>query len=420
MQYPKNIYWYLLFFSTLLGAYSKETHDWYASFYQSLAEQDIKSIRYFQIWVAPGKTSPQDALAIGGNQENFELWLQTAQEFIGSKDFYRQIWEGDFFYEITVDKNVYEKHEALFEELKAKYGRSFDVSLIEDYQPQKVDSPMHIGYDQCVCGVASVCSDYWRFAHSQKEEVEINIYADIDTLSQAITTKKGHSHEKFGLGMHQSSGIYVPFFWTPGQLHWNTDMLIFHNVTKKSYQQIQALFQETLKEQALAFEYILKQQSTFKNIKSYEEYWDDLERRLTLFLTQPHVALNRYQLILFGIGPGFWLAMTQQELATPYWHGASDNVDNYFSWVLADIEKSYERVDSALLDTLYTEEDKVNIIKMILLLYDRAYLKKNKVDWYALFEAGFREEILKHQKLLRELPAQLNFLKKSTQFCLTG
>lgn len=415
MPHFKNIYWYLLFLGTLLGAQDKEPYDWYAYFYESLSQQEIKSIRYFQLWVAPGKNSPQEVLPIGGSQKNFELWLESTEEFLSSKEIYRQVWDGNFIYEITVDKNVYEKHQTLFENLKEKYDPYFEVSLIEDYQPKEAMSQMIVGYEQCLCGIASVCSDYWRFAHSQKEDFEVNIYADIDTLSQSIKTKKGRSDHNLGLNPYGSSGIYVPFFWTPSQLHWNTDILIFKNVSDLTYKKIQALFEDTLQKQALSFEHILKQQSQLQKIKFYEEYLDYLDRRLQLFLSQPQAELNRYQLIMFGIGPGFWLGMTQQNLANPYWHGASDNVDNYFSWVLKDIQESYESANGTLIDTLYSFEDKVNIIKMTIMLYDRAYLKKHNLEWSASLEAGFRSEVNKNQKILKELPAQLNFLKKNTE-----
>lgn len=415
MHHLKKFYCYFLLVSTLLVADTKETYDWYTSFYEQLSQQDIKSIRYFQIWVAPGKSSPEEILPIGGSLENFELWLESTEEFITSKDFHREIWHGDFLYEITVDKNVYQKYQSLFEKLKAKYGGSFEFNVIEEYRPQDQQSPMRIGYEQCLCGVASVCSDYWRFAHSRKEEFEINIYADIDTLSQSIKTKKGQSHEKLGLSTSNNFGIYVPFFWSQGDLHWNTDMLIFKKVAAQQYNQIQALFEDTFEKQALSFEYILKHQKNLENIGSYNEYLADLEKRLELFLVAPETQLNRYELIMSAAGPGFWLGMTQQNLAQPYWHGASDSVDNYFSWVSPDIQESYERADGILLDTLYTHDEKVKILKMIFMLYDRAYLKNQNIDWKKSLEAGFREEILKNQKILDELPPQLNFLKKNTQ-----
>lgn len=77
------IFYCTLVASSLLVAKShQESYDWYLSFYQSLAQQKINKIRYFQIWVAPGKESAAETLPIGGSKENFELWRQTIEEFI--------------------------------------------------------------------------------------------------------------------------------------------------------------------------------------------------------------------------------------------------------------------------------------------------------------------------------------------------
>lgn len=399
----------ILLATLFLGAKNQQRDDWYKSFYQNLAQQHVNSIRYFQIWVSPGSNSPQEALPIGGSQSNFELWLQTTQELMESPAAHLSIWSGNFLYEIMVDKNVYQKHESVFHSFKKKYGNNFEVSLIEDHKPHE-SSPLFIGYRQCLCGVAAVCSDYLRILHTPKKDFEINIYADIDTLSQAIRNKKQHSFQELGLNINEN-GVYFPFF-SNKLLSVNIDMLVFKGISEVVRNYMTDFIEERLQRQKVFFNNVLAGDALL-GVKNIDEYEELLQKRVFLLLSEPQTGINRDHVITDTVSANFWLRLAQKGWAYPYWNSMADTVKNYHSWKMEGSVASYESVDINLIMMNYSLAEQKVIIQLALMLYDQAYLKEQTVEWNDDFIRLFHERIFLNKELIESLPVYLRFLKNN-------
>lgn len=396
-----------------IGIYSlcsAQDFSWYQPFYEKLRDDDISSIRYFQIWVAPGGNSASQKLWVGGNQQNFDIWLQSTEEFLESALFFKKLWPGRLVYELTVDSAVYESHCAIFQSLTTRYPDHFHLTLIEDYAPE-TDSPMRIGYEQCSLGVASVCSDYWRIKHFYNPHFTINIYADIDTLSQALCYKKQDSARGLGLELPKD-GIYFPFF-NNSKLGFNIDFIAFKRVSPGEEHLIQACLEERLLAYQPVFRALL-QQHEILFLESYHQYKNFLQQRIIMLKASQHIELNRYHLISSLISTNFWLNLAQKGHAYPYFDSMADTVENFSSWVSPGITPCYESVDGELLRTFYTDAEQERLITLFLMLYDKDFLRKHPTTWSQEFEEDFQKYIQLSQELIGSLSLQCNLLKINT------
>lgn len=377
---------------------------WYDDFYRSLQKQEIKSLRYFQIWVNPDEFVP-----IGGDREKTDLWQHAIEEFIDSSKNCNELWDGAFVYELVVDQKVFAGHQQLFASWQQRYGDKFRLRFIEE-SPPEAGTPMAIAYQQCLSGVAAVCSDYWRVVYGVDADVELNIYADIDTLSQGLTAKKQPSGQALGVN-NLSPGLYFAYIDEPYQ-HWNNDFLIMYQPSQDSLNQVTALLAEQLERNQVSYDSLLNRQD-LSNINSLQEYELFLKNRVDAFLNAPLSELNRFSLIINKIGPNFWERASQQGLVRPYRQSISDDVESYDSWNEHNFARHYESITVDFLKIFYDRREQKNLLSVLLLLNDRPFLRKKQVAWLADFENYFETVMGSQKEFMTTLPSHLNIIKKS-------
>ena len=390
----------LLCCPSIAKAHSKD-YRWYHDFYEKLSEQNILSVRYFQLWVAPGLQSGSEPVPIGGNTAHFMKWQSVVEEFLDASEYYQHIWDGVLVYEITIDKNIYAANKELFERWEAHYGAKVRISLIEDFEPVK-SCPVHVAYQQCRSGVASVCSDYWRWSHANDPSFDLNIYMDVDTFTQSLSKKRYHSSQEIGITLPHE-GIYVPFFDTGGILQWNTDMLIFYKPHEQHLRQIQALFANEIHQEQWALQ-DMAEQFQRRDLTTFEQYQQDMPRRVAAFMKYPNQNINRYSLIMKSIGPNFWERVVQRQMAYPYWYGASDDINNTMTWGGKGVANNFDCLNVQVLNEIFEFSEQELIVEMMLMAHDRGMFLRQKPSWMDDFDSRLTQLLKDNEAIIARMP----------------
>jgi hypothetical protein len=397
----------ILYGVSLLSQDQPKKFQWYQDFYQTLANHRITSFKLMQIWVAPHANDLESAPLIGGNLKNFELWRVATEELLRSDAAYQDVWRGRFIYEIVVDEKTRHKHQALFDSWQELYAPIFKITLINDLQPDK-NSPLAIGYQQCLSGVAAVCSDYLRFDYNLDSESDITVYMDIDTMSQALTKKQGRSAQILGADLREPGLYSVAFYDKNSSIHWNNDTLIFYNLSKEQQKKLRSILNDKLLNQKIAYDNILDK-SHLNAISSFSDYQEKLKQRVLSFIQNDHQWLHKYDLILNNIGPGFYVDLLQQGLSHTYWHSASDFVEGYASWT-DELQTNVCHFNTQVLRFYYDEETIHMLLHILLMLYDADYVCQKCPSWCEDFKEHLIYLLQQNESLIRDLPTHLKIV----------
>lgn len=399
----------LLFAHTPQEPQAESDLSWYEDFYSEISHQNIRSLRYFQIWVTPGQKFGVSVTPIGGSSQAYQQWQENMQQFFEAYQYYGPTCGATLNYELIIDRGVYQAHQELLDAWKSKYPELFRLTLIENAQPA-IGDPMAIGYEQCKLGIAAVCSDWWRASHLYHPDFEVSVYFDIDTLTQALTEKGQKSSQVLGLHS-KKGGISLPFDEKVKNLYWNNDFLISWDPEPQQVKKIQAHLEHRLLSQKAAYHDIARQFHRAE-IASFSQYQKDLSARIETAFHNPEQNIARYSLIMREIGPNFWGRLSQEKTAQLSRDTASERAMHTWSWLDERSTLSYQLLNTEILsDYGFTQNEKETVVQLVLMLLDRPLLKKRIVSWLKDFEAAISEESLSNQALIDSLPQEFAWLK---------
>jgi hypothetical protein len=380
MMRKKILFILLIFFILSHKGYSyyQEKH-WYNSFFDKLIEKDVHNVRFFQVWVSPFQDHRAIAL-VGGNNERFDLWKEATEAFFDTALLYQdRIY---FQYQILVDQKVKDRHKSLVDHWRVKYGEMVQWILLDSISyPQ--ESSYQSGFQQCITGCASVCSDFLRLTQLKNDRFEIDIYMDIDTFSQSYNHKNTIS-SKHALGAHITDpGMYHTFHVTNKMVSYNCDLLVAYKLTLDKQQSLKNDMSIILKDYRPLYDHI-SQQYQRAALLSYDLYNASIEPLIQWAIDHPSRNINQYGLILGGIGPGFWKTQLQKNISHPYRYGFTEDFDNYFSWRDAQsyLPYAFETYESLL---AYYQDENIakNFLWLNISLYDYIMFKSNPEHLWA-------------------------------------